>query len=228
MTSDAVISTYRIVAEVDTGRLFITDRGVAFQAVGIPPVIYGEDYFARYTGYAKSGTEMCLNQARLDLLQRYADVPTLDVGIGSGAFLNRLEVAGIPCWGYDINPVAIDWLERCGLLADPVTAVEQLGVRSVTLWDVLEHMPDPSGFIRALGAETILLSLPIVTSWRGITEWKHYKPGEHLFYFTHEGLTGFMRTLGYRLVFHGRPECDCGREDIGSYVFQMDERKSDS
>lgn len=219
-TADEIVGTYRPVGYADEGRLVITDRGVAFQAGDIQPVEYGEAYFARYISYAGSAVEACLNEVRLDLLRRYAEAPTLDVGIGNGAFLNRLEAAGLPCWGYDINPVAISWLDRGGLWAEPETAVSELGVLSVTLWDVLEHMPAPSKFLSEAGAKTILMSIPIVTDWATIATWKHYKPGEHLFYFTHDGLTGFMRELGYRLVFRGGPERDCGREDVDSYVFR--------
>jgi len=150
------------------------------------------------------------------LVKEFGRPPVLDVGVGSCEFLESLNAEGIRCFGYDINPIAVAMLKESGDFLDPVNP----GVHTTTLWDTLEHIPDPYSFLRLLNSETIIISIPILDPGASLLGWKHFKPGEHLYYFTEGGLLTYMEDVGYNSVYVGRPEELCGRQDIGSFVFK--------
>lgn len=124
-----------------------------------------------------------------------------------------VERAG--CRGYDVNLEAIKWLEEndrfCSPYADSIDAI--------TCWDSLEHIDKPWKLFKHV-KKWVFVSLPIFTNPATITHSKHFKPGEHLWYFTHEGLIEWAKTQGFELVTHNDMETALGREGIQSYAFK--------
>ena len=49
---------------------------------------------------------------------------------------------------------------------------------------------------------------------------KHFKPNEHLWYFTDRGIKRFMFEHGFGFFGQNELETDAGREGIGSYAFK--------
>ena len=49
---------------------------------------------------------------------------------------------------------------------------------------------------------------------------KHFKPGEHLHYWTREGLLLWMGRLGFVCIEHNDAESRIGREGIESFAFR--------
>lgn len=221
MKIDKVIANYQVVDQIADSLINITDKGVAYQARETDPIEYGEEYFQRYSSYRGTEISKCINSSRIDLLKRFGEPAALDIGIGSGEFLETANAAGVQCFGFDVNPIAIEYLKRRGFFVNPTNGVSTQGINTVTFWDVFEHLEEPSTFVSDLGIETIIMSVPIVEDFSCLLGWKHFKPGEHLYYFTNEGMISFMDEIGYKLAYSGRPECDCGREDIGSFVFNL-------
>lgn len=80
----------------------------------------------------------------------------LDVGCGIGFFVKVARDAGWDAHGCEISPVAVRiGQERLGLAQLHVGRVEDAGfVQSsfdvITLWDVIEHLPDPVSLLVAL------------------------------------------------------------------------------
>lgn len=183
-------------------------------ALAYPSVPYDADYFARYIRYANTELGRKLTQARLDLVRQfYGDGHVIDVGIGCGAFV---EARGGWTWGYDVNPMGVSWLKDHGRYRDPYEREFGCG----TFWDVIEHIPEP-GLILAQIRRWVFISCPIVPGDGPVTEdWKHYKPGEHLWYWTREGLIDWMREHGFRCRYRGIAETVLGRDDIGSFAFE--------
>lgn len=77
----------------------------------------------------------------------------LDMGCGSGTFLERAEAAGFAPEGVDVSAAAVTLCRDRGLCARQGD-VRKLEWRDrfdcVTLWDVLEHLPDPLRVCRSL------------------------------------------------------------------------------
>jgi len=186
------------------------DIGVGWYPVsaGIKP--YDRAYFERYRRQAASDIGRALMQARVEFVARHYDGFLCDVGIGSGAFI---ELRGQTC-GYDVCPTAIDWLKARHLWVDPY----RVSFSAMSLWDVLEHIPAFWLLLRNV-EQWLFVSLPIFADAKHALRSKHFRPDEHCWYFTRDGLVQMMRCLGFHLVEENDSETKLGREDIGSFAF---------
>jgi hypothetical protein len=153
-------------------------------------------------------------QARVDFVEQHYQGPLVDVGIGSGAFVELRERTR-NTYGFDVNPAGIGWLNDRGLLVDPYVVEHD----AMTMWDVLEHMPD-FPVLLANVREWLFLSLPIFTDANHVLRSKHFRPKEHCWYFSRDGLVFAMQACGFALVSESTVETELGREDIGSFAFK--------
>ena len=125
------------------------------------------------------------------MVQRHAPghLTLLDYGCASGAF-HLSSPNGYRTEGYDINPAT-------GFSELPTVQ----GLDIVTMWDSIEHVHDPVSLIEQLYPRWLFLSTPNLESVRGdIRQWRHYRPGEHLYYFDRHSLTEVLRYCGYDVV----------------------------
>jgi Methyltransferase domain len=182
---------------------------------GIEP--YDQDYFDSFARNANSFLGQALMQARVDFVAEHYQGSLIDIGIGSGAFIEarRHTRPMRPTFGYDVNPAGVEWLQRRRLFADPYAAPFE----AATMWDVLEHMPDYPTLLANV-REWLFLSLPIFSDAAHVLRSKHYKPAEHCWYFTTEGLVIALAQCGFALVTGSMVETELGREDIGTFAFK--------
>lgn len=120
----------------------------------------------------------------------------LDIGCALGDFLETARDEGWQVEGSEISLFAANEARRrglrvyCGVLEDLHAPAGRYDV--ITMYDVIEHLPDPIATLREVRR---LLSpmgiLHVVTPNVGGLQarllgaaWYHYKPGEHLFYFS--------------------------------------------
>ena len=198
------------------GKFVWYDIGVGWYPVsaGIKP--YDRAYFERYQRQANTDIGRALMQSRVDFVARHYDGFLCDVGIGSGAFIS---LRGNAC-GYDVCPVAIEWLKKRNLLLDPY----RIPMPAISLWDVLEHIPDFWRLLRNV-EQWLFVSMPIFTDARHALRSKHFRPDEHCWYYSRDGLVQMMRCLGFHLVEENDSETKLGREDIGSFAFKKERDK---
>ena len=154
-------------------------------------------------------------RARVEFVERHYRGPLIDVGIGSGAFIELRRERRRTTYGYDVNPAGIAWLEERMLLVDPYL----VSFDAMTLWDVLEHIPDFQSLLANV-REWLFLSLPIFRDAEHALRSKHFKPDEHCWYFTRDGLVFVMNACGFALVSESMIETELGREDIGTFAFR--------
>jgi hypothetical protein len=177
-----------------------------------PAVPYDRSYFEYYQSLRNTRIGIDLTVARSGLVAKYTNGTVIDVGIGSGAFCESRD--GI--YGCDINPHAIEWLAQRGLYRTPDA---ERPVEALTFWDSLEHIPDPTSLL-AGAKEFVFVSCPIYDGVQDVLASKHFKPGEHFWYWTNEGLQNFMAHFGFELVEQNEMESDIGRDSIGTFVFK--------
>lgn len=181
--------------------------------IGYFPVVeqpYDKAYFDKYQDMEETPIGLALNKARVDLVNKYTDKEVLDIGIGCGSFVK----ARPNTYGHDINPYGIEWLIQQDKFRSPLK-----GANSLTFWDSLEHIHDPT--LHMHGAkEYVFISCPIYKDADHILKSKHFRPDEHCWYWTHDGLQIFMWSFGFVLVEHNQMESEIGREDIGTFVFK--------
>jgi hypothetical protein len=191
------------------------NHGVAYQKDMTQSVSYDVNYFNKYVGYEGKEIARKINHFRTSLTEAYV-ASILDMGIGSGEFIKSSH---IKTYGFDINPVGVSWLKERGIYHDPYS--EFLKAEGVSLWDTLEHIPNPGQLLDILPVNTYLfVSLPIFDDLWKLTESKHYKPNEHYWYWTTPGLVGYMSLKGFNNLECRDDEVAAGRENIGAFVFQ--------
>ena len=174
-------------------------------------VRYDESYFNKCLGYENQQIANEINAGRILFVMRYHDGMVLDIGIGSGEFIKKRGRTH----GYDVNPKAVEWLKENGLYSDAFG-----GYSVFTFWDVLEHIEDHDFYFRHIKKGSYLFtSLPIFMDLNKIRESKHYRPGEHLWYWTEKGFVDWMFEKGFRFLEKRTFEIQAGREDILSFAF---------
>lgn len=172
------------------------------------PMSYEGDYWQHYREMDETDMGAALTRARVDLVRRHYAGAVLDVGIGGGRFVTEADA-----YGFDINPDAVAWLKKIGRFRKPVFW------EAMCCWDSLEHMPDPRELLSHI-AKWLFVSMPIYKDVQHCLASKHYKPGEHLWYWTEKGFIDWCAREGFELVEKNHIETAIGREGITSFAFR--------
>jgi hypothetical protein len=203
------------------GDLMISRGGLAYQTdmkFRADPGVNaeGNNYFDHYASMEEGEIGKAIHKGRVDLVNKYAGsaTPVLDIGIGSGQFIRSRPQT----FGMDVNPKAQKWLKARGLAAAGLD-----GFKVFTFWDVLEHVDVPNNYFRQMEQGSFLFtSLPIFADLKDVRRSKHYKPGEHLYYWTEKGFVEWMAEYRFRMLERSTFESDAGRENILSFAFVRD------
>lgn len=124
----------------------------------------------------------------------------LDIGAGTGAFLNTMHTAGWKVRGIEPDSTARTKAgELYGLLLDSPDMLGRLPSASfdvVTLWHVLEHVHDLHEYIEQIRrvlkpGGTIVIAVPNYTSWDAShykNYWAAYDVPRHLYHFSPDAI----------------------------------------
>jgi 2-polyprenyl-3-methyl-5-hydroxy-6-metoxy-1,4-benzoquinol methylase len=185
--------------------------------------LYGEAYFHNddsamvgYTDYVRDEANIRRTaNRRLHYLERF--VPPgrmLDVGCAAGFFLDEARKRGWQVQGLDISAYAAQYSkERFGLDVRQGSLIDldypQSTFDLITLWDVIEHVPDPKAYIQRVAAllrtgGVFSLATPDVASLPAkLTgkRWMGYKlADEHVYYFSAKTLSQMLNEAGFEVV----------------------------
>jgi hypothetical protein len=171
--------------------------------------MYDLQYFEKMLRQnSKTAEEIC--KIRWEFI-RSCGQRVLDYGSGVGWFRAfRPEDKEVD--SYDIGPY-------------PQTGIRNNSYDVICLWDVLEHLPSFEE-MEDIFTQTsyVAVSIPIKPAKTKIENWKHFKPGEHLHYFTVESLDAFFKKYDFKKVKSGYPECP-PREDILNILYEKNPPK---
>lgn len=177
-----------------------------------PAMSYDGDYFAHYQELDATPMGAALTAARVAMVRRYCDPAwAVDIGIGGGRF-----VVDSGSWGFDVSEQGATWLRDIGRYADPYRGQRPY---AVTCWDSLEHIPDPEALLAQV-TDWLFVSMPVYATLGCVLRSKHYKPGEHLWYFSATGFVSWAERLGFHCVEINHRESELGREGIASFAFR--------
>lgn len=192
-------------------------EGVAYQRDMTRRIRYTDDYLFKFEAYDPA-VVAAVNSGRVSMLRRHLakGATVLDIGAGDGAFVRAARFAGFDALGFEVIERAADRLRSSGHWSDGNPA----GFDAVTLWDTLEHMEDPGAVLDSIPG-ILFVSLPVFADVRAVRESKHYRPGEHLYYWTASGFVEWARRYGFHLVESSSHETDAGRESIGAFAFSQ-------
>lgn len=155
-----------------------------------------------------------LFERRLDDIERLrpARGRLLDVGCAIGVLLETARARGWDVRGVDISDFAVARCRERGLAVhhgDLASAALPTGAFDVAvLDDTIEHLPDPRAVVQELHrvvapAGLLTMNTPneagLLRRLQG-PRWFHYKPPEHLFYFSPATLGRLLDDVGFRVV----------------------------
>ncbi|MFQ5879351.1 MAG: class I SAM-dependent methyltransferase [Dehalococcoidia bacterium] len=136
--------------------------------------------------------------------------PVLDVGCGMGLFLALLEEAGFESIGLEVSRQSVAFLRSLGFRVAEGSvqsyATDWPMPQAITMFEVIEHLPDPVGFLKAsrhrFPDAMLLLSTPSPRSWLlrlGLRlPWDY--PPNHPLRWSEESLRTALLAAGYRWV----------------------------
>jgi 2-polyprenyl-3-methyl-5-hydroxy-6-metoxy-1,4-benzoquinol methylase len=179
--------------------------------------MYGAEYFqgATYLNYVNDQPIIEENaRKRLREIQKYVQPPgkVIEVGCAAGFFLNVCRAAGWETQGVELSDYASQFAREqlkldviTGTLDDAPFAPNSAEL--VTLFDVIEHVPDPKLTLQqsaallkpggllviSTGDVESLFSRIMGARWRLITY-------DHLFYFSVKTLSQYLESVGLEVV----------------------------
>ncbi len=203
------------------GLVYVTPRlqGQALVAV------YDENYWRsnnpKARGYADYAREAALYlktfEKRMRLVSRH--LPTtariLDVGCAAGYFLRIAQQHGHDVHGVEMSAaIAVEAVKalgaervHIGTLEAAITAKHHAAESfdMVTLWDVIEHVPDPQSLLRTIrtlikpGGRLLLETQNVGSRWARLLgkRWHHYKHDEHLYHFDPQTIRRLLTDSGF-------------------------------
>jgi 2-polyprenyl-3-methyl-5-hydroxy-6-metoxy-1,4-benzoquinol methylase len=212
-----------LVACLDCGLVYVSPRPDANELYAL----YGETYFRNnddgtvgYHDYIadERNIRRTFNR-RLDMLHKFIQPgggrKLLDVGCAAGFFVDEAARRGWQVEGLDVSGFAVEYVrENFGHTAYNTSLLEadhlQDGSYSmVTMWDVIEHVPDPaanleraaalleSGGVYALITPDVGSLVARLTGKR----WIGYKLSEeHVYYFSVRTLSRMLNEAGFDVV----------------------------
>ncbi|GDY02831.1 SAM-dependent methyltransferase [Planctomycetota bacterium] len=212
---------FRVLCCDGCGLVYVTPRlqGMALEA------IYDAGYWKSdnpkirgYADYARAG-ELYLKtfRRRMRLVNRHVPKPArvLDVGCAAGFFLRVAQRAGHDVFGVELSAaIAKDAVEAIGADKIHIGTLEQATVALdlqagsfdlITLWDVIEHIPDPQAILRRVrtllkpGGQLLLETQNVQSLWARLLgrRWHHYKHHEHLYHFSPSTIRRLLADCGF-------------------------------
>ena len=184
------------------------NKGYGF--LDAPKFDYDSNYFKKYQLLDQTETGHELTAFRIRFVERFTNKKPVDVGIGGGLFCREMD-----CLGYDVNSDAVKWLIDNNRYHDPY--IKKCDV--MTFWDSIEHILVIDEILK-MCSRWVFVSIPIFKDKEDCLNSVHYKPGEHIHYFTHFGFIAMMAHQGFILRDYTNQETIIGRDSITSYAFE--------
>ena len=136
----------------------------------------------------------------------------LDIGCSLGYFVEAAHKRGWEAMGVEISPSAAE--EARGMGLDVRTGILESagfpdgGFDCVTMWDVIEHVPDPTSHMlevrRILADDGLVVvgtpDLGHLFSRIKRERWRHMKPAEHVFYFRRSSIRRLLNSTGFEML----------------------------
>jgi len=174
--------------------------------------------YADYAGEAELYLKTYRRRLRLVKEQVTPGGRILDVGCAAGYFLRVMRDAGYEVYGVELSHAiaqhAIDHLGadrvHVGTLeeASGAPGFEPGSFDLVTLWDVIEHVPDPQALLRQAAAmlvpsgNLIIETQNVDSRFAGLLgrRWHHYKHEEHIYHFSPSTMPRLLEQGGFRMT----------------------------
>tara|TARA_B100000963_G_scaffold149569_1_gene130349 strand:+ start:17049 stop:17942 length:894 start_codon:yes stop_codon:yes gene_type:complete len=151
-------------------------------------------------------------ERKVSMIKKFAAKNLLDIGCGTGEFLNKAKIKGINVEGIEPSEKARIQCKQNHNLNIKESA--DLGAYNdhkfdcITMWHVLEHMPQLNRLIESIYAKTsrnakIIVGVPNHNSWDAKYYKKHWAAWDvpvHFWHFTKESIEKLFKKHGFVLL----------------------------
>lgn len=202
------------------GEPFVRCRGCTLVLINPRPraedvaLTYDAAYSRGYIDKAERKLARCRRWVRrVARLRGHAGGRWLDVGCSAGFVLAAAREAGFEVSGVELEAAAVAFAQEtlqlpavtCGTLEAQAYPAASFDV--VTLYDVIEHVPDLNRTVAELArilkpGGVLEIRTPDVAHWsrpRALARWREIKPSEHLYYFSPATLERLLARHGLQL-----------------------------
>lgn len=137
----------------------------------------------------------------------------LDFGCGNGHFLNLIKQRGWQPFGVEFSSKAVDYAKTRFGINVHLGTIQQANFPPdsfdvITLWDVLEHLPNPLEVLcelrNLLKADGVLIiQVPNINGWQARIfqkYWFHIDAPRHLYHFSQKTLMQILQKAGYKII----------------------------
>jgi 2-polyprenyl-3-methyl-5-hydroxy-6-metoxy-1,4-benzoquinol methylase len=179
---------------------------------------YLSDKYISHTGSNKTLIDKIYLQARKitlgwkrKLVRKYSiENKILDVGCGTGEFLHEMKSYGWEVSGVEPSTNARESAEKkIGIkILKSLNDVSGNNFSAITLWHVLEHLPDPNRALQTLHKlitknGTIFIAVPNLQSYDATyyqSFWAAYDVPRHLWHFDKKNMKILLQKNGFKLM----------------------------
>jgi 2-polyprenyl-3-methyl-5-hydroxy-6-metoxy-1,4-benzoquinol methylase len=200
--------------------------------------MYTEEYFKNidkkdshgYTDYDRDKEPMrrAFVRALQKIESRTQGRTIFDVGAATGYFLDVAKTRGWKTKGSEISQYGAEVASRRGhemMYGDLPTMPNLPVVDAVTMWDVLEHLPDPRSFCKTInkmlpvGGIFVINTPDKMSRWARLLgkRWQLIVPPEHVHYYAPKNIKILLEQCGFEVVEISR----MGKTFSLPYVFKM-------
>lgn len=159
------------------------------------------------------GREITFNKCLIKI-EKYCSKPgkILDIGTAAGSFLHVAKKRGWDVFGCEPSKWLCEWCQKnYGIAINPGTVYDQKYSNEsfdvITLWDVLEHTPDPKSILnecyRILKKGGLLvINYPDIGSWisRLMGRKWVFLLSVHLYYFNRKTIKSILEDTGFTVM----------------------------
>ncbi|HEB52114.1 MAG TPA: class I SAM-dependent methyltransferase [bacterium] len=219
----------------DCGLVYVSPRLVGQALLDVYDEGYWKSDNPKERGYADYASEAKLYlktyRKRMKLVSRWLPQPAriLDVGCAAGYFLRVAQEHGHDVHGVELSePIANEAIQALGadrvyrgFLDDAIRerAWPDHSFDLVTIWDVIEHVPEPQALLATIrrmvrpGGKLLLETQNVASRMarRLGKAWHHYKHDEHLYHFNPDTVRRLLDDCGFDVL-------ACGSAYAGKYV----------
>lgn len=172
--------------------------------------LYQENYYRKMRGLSGLLERLFLEERKRTLESLKKGGALLDIGCGTGEFLRIMQLGGWNASGVEPSPAAAGHAPGVRVYRSELkdAGLAPGSFDAVTLWHVLEHLPDPSASLRELRAllkddGVLLVSVPNIDSLQaklGGERWFPLELPRHKWHFSPATLGELLRRCGFGIV----------------------------
>ena len=185
----------------------------------ILPKYYRSNSYISHSDKTQNITDVLYKTARfftlrkkLNLVNRLSNEKSiLDFGCGTGYFLNTCKKNGWSVYGYEPEKLAATHASKLtgeGIISDFNQLYKINPVNVITLWHVLEHVPDLNDTVVLLKKKlqqsgTLVIAVPNHKSYDAQhygKYWAAYDVPRHLYHFSQDSMKKLLKIHGFKLI----------------------------